>query len=354
MPVRTVPKPSATQQQVELPPEFSRARTQFATFIRVECGLARNTIDAYDRDLRDLLTDLQQRGRTDFASVTPRDLQLHLSELKSIRKMVGTSTIRHLATIKVFFRWLESTGLVKESPTGHLDRATRWQKLPNVLSPRQMTQLVETPTRIAAQSPSVDPDAPPLHLRDRAMLELMYACGLRASEVGSVRTKDVNLKAGLLRVVGKGNKERLVPMGEPARAAVLAYLELCRPRLVHGASKLSSASSSRKSTTTNHNTPRPAKPDLSQERLLLSRTGRPLERVAVWQLVKKNAALAGLGHVHPHMLRHSFATHLLTGGADLRVVQELLGHADIGTTQIYTHVDAGRLRAVQKKFHPRP
>lgn len=324
MPKAAVPEPP-------IAPVFAHARKQFAVFSRIECGLAANSIEAYDRDLRDLLSDLTARGKQDFLAVTGRDLAEHLSRLKTERGMESTSVIRHLATTKVFFRWLESTGLIKENPADHLDRPTKWKNLPDVLSPRQMKALVEAPK----PDPDADPKAPPLHLRDRAMLELMYACGLRASEVADLRLKDLHPTLGVITVTGKGNKQRLVPVGKPAKAAIEQYLADCRPRLVLGTGK----------------TP---KPDKSEGRLLVSRSGKPLERVAVWQLVKKNAALAGLHNVHPHMLRHSFATHLLSGGADLRVVQDLLGHADISTTQIYTHVDSTRLRQVQKKFHPRP
>jgi integrase/recombinase XerD len=254
-------------------------------------------------------------------------------------QMESTSVIRHLATVKVFGRWLENTGQVKDNPAGSLDRPTRWKNLPGVLSPAQMRRLVEAPL---SEPPKTDPmvelkpSAAPtakhdatLHLRDKAMLELMYACGLRASEVGAITLKDYKPGAGVVLVTGKGDKQRLVPIGRPALQAVDTYINECRSLLI--------------------------KPtDRSRGRLLLSRSGKPLDRVAVWQLVRKNAKLAGLGDVHPHMLRHSFATHLLMGGADLRVVQELLGHADIATTQIYTHVDSKRLRDVQRKFHPRP
>jgi integrase/recombinase XerD len=321
-------------QPIKIAPALDHARKRFGTFCRVECGLAANSTAAYDRDLRDLLADLTSRGRTDPSAITGRDLAEHLSRLKTEKKMEGSSVIRHLATIRVFFRWLESTGSIRENPSGDLDRPTRWMKLPGVLSPRQMARLMEAP-RSTPNADSKSPPPPPLHLRDRAMLELMYACGLRASEVADLRVKDLHPALGMLTVTGKGNKQRLVPVGGPARAAVQGYLDECRPRLVRGAGKA-------------------ARPDASEGRLLVSRSGRPLERVAVWQLVKKNAAIAGLGKVHPHQLRHSFATHLLSGGADLRVVQELLGHADIATTQIYTHVDATRFRDIQRKFHPRP
>lgn len=324
----------AAADAISFPPELAKARTQFLAFLRIECGLAKNSLAAYDRDLRDLFTDLASGGRTTFAEVTPRDLVAHLARLKNDRGMESSSVIRHLATTRVFCRWLLSTGLIADNPADHLDRPTRWKKLPGVLSPRQMKQLVEAPNKLA---PAEDPKAPPLHLRDRAMLELMYACGLRASEVADLELKNLHPTLGIITVTGKGNKQRLVPVGKPAQIAITRYLADCRPRLIKGAAKSDKP-----------------KPDRSEGRLLLSKTGRPLERVAVWQLVKKNAALAGLRHVHPHMLRHSFATHLLSGGADLRVVQDLLGHADISTTQIYTHVDASRLKSVHSKFHPRP
>jgi integrase/recombinase XerD len=299
----------------------------------VECGLAANSVEAYGRDLRDLFIDLTAQGRSEIGAVTSRDLVAHLAALKNQRHMASTSIIRHLATIRVFFRWLESTGLIEGNPTEDLDRPTRWKKLPGVLSPRQMKQLVEAPR----PDPNAPATAPPLHLRDRAMLELMYACGLRASEVAGIRIADFHPTLGVVTVTGKGGKQRLVPVGRPAQVVVRRYLDECRGRLVGGVVAEGKA-----------------RPDRSGGRLLLSRTGRPLERVAVWQLVRKNARLAGLPKVHPHLLRHSFATHLVSGGADLRVVQELLGHADIATTQIYTHVDGSRFREIQKKFHPRP
>jgi integrase/recombinase XerD len=336
-PTAVEPKPAraprAAAADAPIAPALQRARDRFRVFARVECGLLPNSLDAYDRDLRDLLTDLTARGRTEPAQVTPRDLHEHLARLRSERNMAGTSVIRHLATVKVFFRWLQTTGVIPDNPADHLDRPTRWKKLPNVLSPRQMKALVEAPR----PDPEAGPADPPLHLRDRALLELMYACGLRASEAAGLSLKDLHPTLGVVTVTGKGAKQRLVPIGGPAQAAVREYLADCRPRLVGGRTASGKT-----------------RPDRSSGRLLVSRTGKPLERVAVWQLVRKNARLANLGRVHPHMLRHSFATHLLVGGADLRVVQELLGHADIATTQIYTHVDTGRLRDVQRRFHPRP
>jgi len=298
----------------------------FTAFIRVECGLSANTLESYQRDLRDLLIDLSEQGRTVIGEVRPRDLSRHLSWLHHERKLAPASIVRHLATLKVFFRWLVSTGRLPENPADYLDRPTRWKKLPGLLSPGQIKALLSAPR----PEPDAVPTAMPLHLRDRAMLELMYACGLRASEVADLRVKDLQPTLGVVLVSGKGNKQRLVPIGKPAQAAIREYIDGCRTRLIEQTG------------------------DKSAGRLLLSRTGRPLERVAVWQLVKKNALRAGLKGVHPHLLRHSFATHLLQGGADLRVVQELLGHSDIATTQIYTHVDSTRFKDAQRRFHPRP
>jgi integrase/recombinase XerD len=302
---------------------FSREREGFLAYVRIECGLSINTLDAYERDLRQLLLDLEHRGVTSVDQITPRVLSDHIASLRAERQLAAASVARHLATIKVFCRWLIAQGYLEQNPADVLDQPTRWKRLPNVLSPKQVSSLLDAP------QPKPDrPDEPPLWLRDRALLELLYASGLRASEAAGIGLNDIQQTLGVIRVLGKGSKERLVPMGKPAQDAMESYLELCRPRL--------------------------AKCDgRDRDRALLSRTGRPLERVAIWQIVRRNAVAAGLKGVHPHVLRHSFATHLLAGGADLRVVQELLGHADIGTTQIYTHVDPKRLRDVHRKHHPR-
>ena len=224
----------------------------------------------------------------------------------------------------MFFRWARAEGHLDTNPTELVDRPSLWKKVPGVLSPRSIRALLSAPQ----PRPDDDPDAPPLWLRDRAMLEVMYACGLRASETADLRVDDIHFTLAVVKATGKGRKQRLVPFGEPAEAAMRHYLEDCRPRL--------------------------ARPDgRDAGRMFLSRTGRPLERVAVWQIVKRCAAAAGLHNVHPHVLRHTFATHLLGGGADLRIVQELLGHADVTTTQIYTRVDQTRLKEVVRKFHPR-
>lgn len=319
----------------------------FITFARVECGLAANSIEAYQRDLHDLLADLAAHGRSSLARIQSRDLTDHLARLRSERNLAATSVIRHLATIRVFFRWAESTTDLPRDPDGRpinpadaLDRPTRWKKLPGVLTPRQVKDLLAAPQ----PDPDAGSEALPLHLRDRALLELMYACGLRASEAATLCVRDFNPTLGVVLVRGKGNKQRLVPVGKPAQEAVAQYLELCRPRLDRGSAEAPSSRTRGDGMGGSRG---------GDERLLLSRTGRPLERVAIWQIVRRNAVAAKLPSVHPHMLRHSFATHLLMGGADLRVVQELLGHADVGTTQIYTHVDSRRLKQVHERFHPR-
>jgi integrase/recombinase XerD len=234
--------------------------------------------------------------------------------------MQGSSIARHLATIRVLFRFLAANGRIDANPADLLERPTRWKRLPGVLSPGRMKRLLEAPA----------PEHGELWLRDKALLELLYAGGLRASEAGGLGCEHYHASIGVLTVNGKGGRQRLVPIGAPARQWTDRYLQDLRPRQLRWGD------------------------GRDRNRLLLSNTGRPLERVAIWQIVRRNAIRAGLADIHPHMLRHSFATHLLAGGADLRVVQELLGHADISTTQIYTHVDRSRLRDVVKAHHPRP
>ncbi|MBI1191388.1 MAG: tyrosine recombinase [Tepidisphaera sp.] len=308
----------------DLPGGLRRAHAAFVAFLRVECGLARASVEAYSWDLLLLLSDLARTGRDDLRGLSGRDASTHLARLKTERHMAGSSVIRHLASIRVFFRWAVANGLCGKDPAEYLERPTRWKKLPDFMNVGQIKALLEA----AATPTAATPLAGAIAMRDVAMLELMYASGLRASEVCGVSTSDLVESTGFIRVIGKGSKQRLVPMGAPARRALDEYLVEGRPVLL--------------------------KPDgRDKGKLLLAQTGRPLSRVVVWQIVKRAAARAGLKDIHPHTLRHSFATHLLSGGADLRVVQELLGHADIATTQIYTHVDAGRLRSIHRQHHPR-
>lgn len=307
-----------------MPIAFEAQAAGFFGYLRVECGLAANTLDAYRRDLRDLAVDLAGRGLSGFHDAAPRHLVEHLSALRSGRALSSASVARHLAAIRMLYRFLLSEGRIESDPTEWLERPSQWKRLPGLLSLDKVLALLEAPKPPPPESEA----GPALWLRDRAILEFMYACGLRASEVGALRLTDVQPTLGVVTVTGKGNKQRLVPYGRPAGHALERYLRECRGALAREDGR-------------------------DQKRLFLSRTGRPLERVAIWQIVKRHAAAAGLRDVHPHLLRHTFATHLLSGGSDLRVVQELLGHSNIATTQIYTQVDQPRLREIHKRFHPR-
>ena len=299
---------------------FAKPLDEFLTYLRVEAALAVATRDAYRRDLEDLVTDLHQQRVNCLTAVAPEHLAGHLRRLHKDRDLQPVSIARHLATIRIFFRFLAANGVIGDSPARLLESPVRWRRLPGVLSPVRMRKLLAAPS----------PEYGRLWLRDKALLELMYASGLRATEVGRLAVNEYNATLGVLIVTGKGDRQRMVPVGKPAREWTDRYVETLRPKLAQWDD------------------------DRHAGRLLLSNTGRPLERVAVWQIVRRNALRAGLGDIHPHMLRHSFATHLLAGGADLRTIQELLGHSDISTTQIYTHVDRSRLREVIKKHHPRP
>jgi integrase/recombinase XerD len=298
---------------------FDQPVRDFLAYLKVEAGLSKATLSAYAGDLGCMLSFLDDAGVTSLRAVEPRLLAEHVQQLHRQRGLQPSSIARHLSTMRMFFRYLEASDLIDSNPTSPLITPTRWKRLPGVLTPNQMKALLA----------AADQSSGRLWRRDRAMLELMYAAGLRASEVAGLRLDGYDERIGILRVLGKGERERLVPVGEPAQIAIRHYLEELRPTLAR------------------------FEDGRDQGVLLLSNTGRPLERVAVWQIVRRLAMRADLPDVHPHMLRHSFATHMLSGGADLRVVQELLGHADIGTTQIYTHVDQSRLRDVVLTHHPR-
>ena len=299
---------------------FAQQVRNFLSHLKVEAGLAPATLEAYERDLRELTEWLQRKGIDAPGDTGPDDLAGHIRHLSRERDLKPSSIIRHLASMRVFFRWLAGMGYIDRDPARLLERPTQWKTIPGILSTRQMRALVEAPGA----------DHGRLWVRDRAILEMMYAAGLRASEVGSIRLDEFHEQLAMVTVTGKGNKQRAVPIGDPALTWTQKYLLETRPSLLR------------------------SEYVRDKQRLFLSFSGRPLERVAIWQLVRKYADVAGLKDVHPHILCHSFATHLLIGGADLRVVQELLGHADIGTTQVYTHVDKSRLKDVVKGFHPRP
>ncbi len=307
------------------PPEL----VAFLGYLSSERGLARNTLDAYRRDLDDIIQWLEANdGKPQAGSILDRasadDYRAYLQSQS--RKKQSTKTVsRRLAAIRVYLKYLEVMGQDKQAVLQQLERPKPEQDLPKILNIEQVARLINAPDRTDTK----------FYHRDVAILELLYAAGLRASELCDVLLRDVNLQVGALRVMGKGSKERIVPIGKACGRAIGEYLLNARPRLLDVHSK----------------TTRPAK---SEERLFLSRSGKPFDRISLWKLVLKYGKKSGLlKDIGPHVLRHCFASHLLGGGADLRVVQELLGHSDIATTQIYTHVDTARLRKVHKQFHPR-
>ena len=286
----------------------------FVDYLRSECHLSENTVVAYHRDLRRFYVWVAGRR---IPQLSIQDLADYAHWLHQ-RKLAPASIGRHLASLRIFFRYLQLEGLLNENLAELLGSQKLWERVPHVLSPAMVEQLLESPQ-----------PAEPLWRRDRALLELLYATGCRASELSHLRMQDVRLDEGYCLCHGKGDKERLVPLGRRAVLAVRDYLAHERPKFLEGVS------------------PKP-------EWLLVSRRGMRLRRERIWELFKRFAARAGISpDMSPHTLRHSFATHLLAGGADLRQVQEMLGHASIATTQIYTHVDPARLKAVHKEFHPR-
>ncbi|MBC8202178.1 MAG: tyrosine recombinase [Planctomycetes bacterium] len=302
------------------PSNYDQQVRDFFGYLRVEAGLSPATLEAYRRDLDLLQEHLLAEGITCCNAVTPKLLAAHVRYLHHDRGLQASSVARHLSTIRMLFRYLQASNRIESDPARLLETPTRWKKLPDVLSPKKMKTLIE----------AANPEYGRLWQRDRALVELMYAGGMRASEVAGIKPDDFKETMAVVMITGKGNKQRLVPIGKPAIASLKQYVEELRPKLLRFGD------------------------GRDDGRLLLSNTGRPLERVAIWQIIRKLAKNADLGDVHPHTLRHSFATHMLAGGADLRIVQELLGHSDIGTTQIYTHIDRSQLKAVIAKYHPRP
>lgn len=287
----------------------------FLDYSRSECHLADNTVAAYRRDLKKFADWLGSRG---VQALTIRDLADYPAYLSKQCELEPVSIARHLVSLKVFFRYLQLEGVLSENLAELLGTQKLWQRVPQVLSSEMIDKLLVAPR-----------EHDPLWRRDRALLELLYATGCRASEVSNLRQDDVHLSQGFCLARGKGDKERLVPLGKRAIEAVEVYLKEDRPPLAEKAA-------------------------YPPKWLLLSRRGKRLRRERIWELVKQYALRVGApATIGPHTLRHSFATHLVAGGADLRQVQEMLGHANIQTTQIYTHVDPTRLKRVHQQFHPR-
>jgi len=290
---------------------------EFLTYAAVERGLARNSLAAYGLDLRQLVAFLTARGRTDWSAVSRDDVLAYLDEVHGQGRESATLA-RKLVSAKVFCRWLARERQVPRDVLAVLNSPRAHRRLPAYLTEAEVERLL-----------ALHRDrSEPLPCRDRLVLEVLYASGLRVSELASLPTAAIDFERRVFRVTGKGQKTRLVPFGEPAAAALRHYLEQVRPQL--------------------------ARAERPCAELLLTKTGRPLSRLRLWQIVEQSAKAAGIGkHLHPHLLRHSFASHLLSHGADLRTIQELLGHADIATTQIYTHVDEARLAGIHRRFHPR-
>lgn len=286
----------------------------FLAYLRSECGLANHSIEAYGRDLKRFCLWL---GSRPIPSLNIRDLADYPAWLHE-QQLAPASIARHLISLKMFFRYLQLENILQNNLVELLGSQKLWQRIPSVLGPSAVDELL--------QSPSKKQDK--LWRRDRALLELLYATGCRASEISNLQLHDLHLEEHFCRCLGKGDKQRLVPLGERAIETLQTYLQHDRPTLA----------------TCNADV---------EPWVMLSRGGKRLRREAIWELVKKYAARIGATNISPHTLRHSFATHLLIGGADLRYVQEMLGHASIATTQIYTHVDPSRLKAIHQQFHPR-
>ena len=290
---------------------ISAHMASFLDFCRIEKGLARTTIESYRLDLERFADSLQATNQW----CDPECVRRHIDSLYQAR-MASRSISRHLTTLRNLYRYLLEKGIVDTDPTANLAAPKQWQSLPKYLNKKQIDDLMAAPDQTRPQG-----------LRDRAMLEFLYATGLRVSELRKVRVSDLDQNMGFVRVVGKGNKHRLVPVGKAALQAVEYYLTSGRPRLLK-------------------NRPSPY--------LFVTNRGGAMTRQAFWKLLASYGRKAGMFRdLTPHVLRHTFATHLLEGGADLRSVQTMLGHADISTTQIYTHVMRSRLRKTVDEHHPR-
>lgn len=287
----------------------------FRDYLAIESGTAANTVENYVRDVRRLIGFLTSRGIPGPEGITPPVLREFIYHLKDVG-LAASSIRRQVSALRTYFKFLVGEGHVEADPSAQLETPKAWRKLPTVLAISEVEALLGAP----------DPDEK-LAWRDRALLEVAYGTGVRVSELVGLGLSDIMFEDGLVRIFGKGGKERLVPIGRRALGAAALYGREVRPRLDRG-----------------H----------AQRRFFLNARGRPLSRVGAWGIIRRCARRAGIGkRVTPHTLRHTFATHLLEGGADLRAVQEMLGHADLSTTQLYTHVDRDYLRSVHKSFHPR-
>ncbi|OGP68783.1 MAG: site-specific tyrosine recombinase XerD [Deltaproteobacteria bacterium RBG_16_44_11] len=288
---------------------------KYLNYLLIERGVAQNTLEAYGRDLRRFLVFIRQKGLTQLQEATPEILIEYLIRIKN-EGLSANSMNRQLAALRGFYKYLLMEKKIEQTPLANIELAKVWMRLPDTLSKEEMKVILAQP---GGEKPSA--------LRDTAMLELLYATGIRVSELVNLTMNSINWQVGFLTVMGKGNKERIVPIGKTAYDCVRVYVDNARSQLMQ-----------KKST----------------EVLFLNRFGGKFTRQGFWKMVIRYAKKAGLQKkVHPHTFRHSFASHLLEGGADLRIVQVMLGHADISTTQIYTHITRDRLKEIHQKYHPR-
>ncbi|HIE43789.1 MAG TPA: site-specific tyrosine recombinase XerD [Candidatus Omnitrophica bacterium] len=287
---------------------------EFLQFITVEKGLSPNTIQAYQTDLKEFLSFLFKKNITLWGKVTYPVIISYLEHLRK-NQYSSFSIARKLSTIRNFFKFLVTEKYITEDSTEILESFRRERNLPATLSVGEITSILE----------KID-TSKPAGIRDRALLETLYATGMRVSEIADLKLNNIDMEVGYVRILGKGYKERIIPIGKESKRWLEKYLQQARPLLHKGT---------------------------AEDYVFLNRAGRGLSRQAIWKIIKKYGKMRGIAKIYPHTFRHSFATHLLEGGADLRAVQEMLGHVDISTTQIYTQLNRKRLKEIHKKYHPR-
>jgi len=288
----------------------------FLNYISVERGLANNTIISYREDLQLYLDYIEECHIDALSKIDKANITNFMLSQKD-RGIAPNSIARRLAAIRMFHRFLARERIIKNDPSALIDSPKLWKRVPDTLTINEVDALIAAADVHDTQG-----------IRDRAILETLYATGMRVSEVVNLKKDNVNLEIGFLRCIGKGNKERVIPLGKKAIAGITRYLEVSRPKLLG---------------------------KKEADYLFLSRFGRKTSRQSLWKMIKKYAKQAHIKKpIKPHIMRHSFATHLLEHGADLRSVQEMLGHSSISTTQIYTHINKDRLKSIHKQFHPRP
>ena len=295
--------------------KFEKKLNQFINFIKFEKGLSENTINSYRIDLTQYLMFLMINNIEDFNNVTDYHISNFLKILAE-SELSDTTRIRYLSSIKSFHRFLFIEKIVESDVSELIDLPKRKRKLPETLSIPEIEKILNQPNISTA-----------IGIRDRSILETLYGCGIRVSELINLSKKDIIWESEIIRIIGKGSKERIVPIGSSALFWLDKYIKEIRPKIV--------------------------KTSLTNEIIYLNQKGGKFSRMGIWKIIKEYSLRAGLDNVHPHTFRHSFATHLLEGGADLRAVQEMLGHSDISTTQIYTHIDKEFIKEVHKTFHPR-